>query len=224
MDDKDVVVVCFFVKDFKAEMAKIPTDVNVVALVVVESNIPKVEVGVLERFGPTLERMVISHSMVEDVEDHAFKGLTNVRQLSMRLNVMKEIRAGWMNDMTDLVEVDFNSNGLTHVDKDVDVSKLERVDLGENRFECMDMDMMNRMKNVKSMRVGMNPLAWKCMIEMEDWMKNHPNVVGDFTGKELGLEHLFEVVRECMKTVNVDDDQVAMDACVESKMNVVSRR
>lgn len=221
MAEKDVVVVCAFVKDLKVEMSKVPDDVNVVAVVILESNIPKVEVGVFERFGSTMERLEINHSGVEDVEDHAFKGLTKLKKLSMVMNKLKEIRSGWMNDMTALTDVNFNSNRLSKVDKDVDVSRVVNVDIGDNHFKCMIVEMMDMMKNIKTMKIVMNPLSWKCMVEMEDWMKNHPNVVGDFAGKDLGLEHMFEVVRECMKSVPDVTVDEAVDACVESKMNVV---
>ncbi|XP_043469993.1 leucine-rich repeat LGI family member 2-like [Leptopilina heterotoma] len=221
MGEKDVVVVCFFVKDLKVEMAKVPDDVNVVAMIIVESQIPKVEVGVFERFGPTMERLEIQHSEVEDVEDHAFKGLTKLKVLNMRLNKLKEVRAGWMNDMVALTDVNMNSNQLSKVDKDVDVSKVVNVDVGDNQFNCVVMDMLNTMKNVKTLKVVMNPLSWKCMVELDDWMKSHPDVVGDFVSKDLSIERLLVNTRDCLKTVTDVNDEEAVGVCVDSKMTMV---
>lgn len=221
MGEKDVIVVCFFVKDLKMEVGKIPDDVNVVAMIIVESNIPKVEVGVFERFGSTMVRLEIHHSGVEDVEDHAFKGLNKLKVLNMRLNKLKEVRAGWMNDMVALTDVNMNSNQLSKVDKDVDVSKVVNVDIGDNQFKCVIMDMLNTMKNVKTLKVVMNPLSWKCMVELDDWMKSHTDVVGDFVAKDLSMERLLDVTKECIKTVTDVNDDEAIGVCVDTKMNVV---
>ena len=220
MADDEVMVICWMIEDLKSEMMKIPVDKTIVNMKIVESKIPKIESGTFERIGTKLKKLEILHSGVEEIEDHAFKGLTELMSLTLMKNKLEAVKVAWIEDMPSLTEIDLNGNMIVDVETEVvnKVPKLTSINIMNNKITCIDLDKLDILKDLKMLKTGMNPLTWKCMVELVDWRKNHPNISGELIPMENGMDKLVEAVKECLKTLPNATEEI-IDTCVEKKMS-----
>lgn len=94
---------CLRSQNFQQDLDKLP--LNVTKMVNVsfrESKVPKIEKDSLQKLGTKALGISVVHCGLEDIDEDAFKGLTELKALILRKNRLTVVKKKWFKDLAKL--------------------------------------------------------------------------------------------------------------------------
>lgn len=126
------------------------------------------------RFGSDLWVLRCNYCGIRDIEPGAFQHLQNLQQLSLDNNQLTTIGESWFRGLDYLTYLDLNYNAISTIDDGVFQTLPSLVDLrlSGNRLECLNLDAMSKLKELKRMFLTENP-QFKCPNVVSTFLENH---------------------------------------------------
>lgn len=126
-------------------------------------NLPRITRDTFSRFGDNLWVLACTHCGINDIDSDAFQALTNLQQLRLDNNHLKNVRASWFEGLKYLTYLDFNYNEIQNIEDGVFDNLPSLVDLriSGNKLECLNVDEISRLPDLKRMFLNRNP-EFKC--------------------------------------------------------------
>ncbi|XP_008210034.1 leucine-rich repeat extensin-like protein 6 [Nasonia vitripennis] len=125
------------------------------------SNMPigRITESTFARFGRNLLVLVCTNCSISDIDDRAFRRLSNLQHLRLDNNRIKDVRAVWFEGLGDLSYLDLNNNGIERIDSEVfrNAPNLADLRFSGNRLECLDIESISRLQGLMRLYVNENP-------------------------------------------------------------------
>lgn len=162
---------CFKSNDYLADLTKAPIDVP--RLTFTNSRIKIVRNGSFARLNKYLERIAFFNCDVEDIEDHAFQGLSKLDLLAFPGNNLRVIKSVWFEGLSNLKTISFQKNKIKHVDDNFFsiLPPLESLDISMNEITCLNVASFGNF-NADEFHFRNNPMTWMCQVRLIDWVKD----------------------------------------------------
>lgn len=125
------------------------------------------------RFGSNLWVLGCSRCRIRDIEPRAFKRLENLQQLSLVNNQLTTVRGSWFEGLNYLTYLDLNYNAIRTIDDSVfqNLPSLVELRLSGNRLECLNLQGMSDLKELKRIFLTENP-EFKCPNAVSAYLEN----------------------------------------------------
>lgn len=162
---------CFKSNDYLADLDKAPIDVS--RLTFTNSKINIIRNGSFTRLNKYLRRIVIFHSNVEEIENHAFRGLYNLDLLGITGCNLKVIKSVWFEGLTNLKTLSLQHNKIKHVGDNLFaiLPPLESMDISMNEITCLNIASFGNFRT-KEFHFRDNPMTWMCQNRLINWVKD----------------------------------------------------
>ena len=134
----------------------------------------RITANTFARFGSELWVLGCSHCGVVDIEPGAFQRLSNLQQLSLDNNRLTTVRESWFRGLYYLTYLDLNYNNVEYIEDGVykNLPSLVDLRLSGNRLECLDLEAMSHLKDLKRMFLTENA-EFKCPNAVSTFLENH---------------------------------------------------
>ena len=136
--------------------------------------ISRITANTFSRFGSELWVLGCSHCGVVDIEPGAFQRLSNLQQLSLDNNRLTAVRESWFRGLDYLTYLDLNYNNVEYIEDGVykNLPSLVDLRLSGNRLECLNLEAMSHLKDLKRMFLAENA-EFKCPNAVSTFLEKH---------------------------------------------------
>lgn len=108
-----------------------------------------------------LQRIYLSRCRIVQIDDRAFKGLTNLVELDLSQNFLRTVPSETFSDYTSLMRLTMNGNPITALDAGAfkPLSSLTNLELSNCEIEYIDPDAFTGLTNIEWLKLDGNQLA-----------------------------------------------------------------
>lgn len=139
------------------DLATIPETAEKIRII--RMPIRRITADTFSRFGGNLWVLSCSHCEITDIDPNAFRSLVNLQQLSLDSNHLSNVRESWFEGLNYLTFLDLNYNNIRNIEDGVYKNLPSLVDfrLSGNQLQCLNLDGMSHLKDLKRMFLSENP-------------------------------------------------------------------
>ncbi|XP_014205860.1 leucine-rich repeat and transmembrane domain-containing protein 1-like [Copidosoma floridanum] len=209
-------------QDFQKDLDRLP--LNTTKLVNVsfrESKVPKIEKDSLQKLKTKVLGISIVHCGLADIDEEAFRGLTELKALILRRNRLTKVKKEWFKDLAKLESLDLSGNEIREFDPAIFelTPQIQEFEISENQVSHFDVEAM-KAKWPKLKKVGLqsNPYEWAQGVKVIEYSNQHPSVVKNSYASIDGMRDTYKLVLECQATMAKKDDAKELDNCVKAKL------
>ncbi|KAJ8673611.1 hypothetical protein QAD02_004873 [Eretmocerus hayati] len=216
------VYTCVRSNDFEADLARLPLNsTKQINIVFRESKLPKLKKEAFAKLGAKALGISIVHCGLEEIDDEAFKGLTELKGLILRRNRIATVKKTWFSSLAKLESLDLSQNLIREFDPSIfeTTPQIQEFEISENLLTKFDIDAM-KAKWPKLKKVGLqsNPYTWDQGVKIIEYSNQNPSLVKNSYVAIDGIRDTYKVVKECQASITKKDDPKELDICVQNKL------
>ncbi|KAL7286815.1 uncharacterized protein LOC106649294 [Trichogramma pretiosum] len=213
---------CIRSQDMKADLARLPMDnMKLLNVDFRDSKIQKIGKDDLQKLGTKALGISIVHSGLEDIDEEAFRGLTELKALILRRNRLIDVRKSWFKDLDKLESLDLSGNVIRVFDTAIfdHTPMIQEFEISENQLTHFDIDAMkNKWPKLKKAGLQWNPYEWGQGVKVIDYANANPSIVKNSRASIDGLRDTAKLIKECQATLQKKDDAKELDICMQGKL------
>lgn len=187
-----------------------------VSIYIFQSNIRQLGKDEFSKYSRNLLALNLQSCNITDIDDDAFRGLTNLEKLSLPSNNISRVKDRWFRELMSLQQLDLSYNQITSIEPAAfqRLPNLRRLDLTQNRLRCLESMVLEPLRGLDKFRFGANPLTFQCRAKLTLWLRDRGvNYKIDPHGPEVWLD---QVLWLCAvdDSIPLRDKDEQMDECV----------
>ncbi|XP_015591453.1 chondroadherin-like [Cephus cinctus] len=211
--------ICFRSTDYRESLARISAD-QPTGVMFKFYPVPKIINGSFESHKGILIDLGFQRCEVTEIDDHAFKGLINLKMLMLDKNNLQTLKAVWFESLTNLNTLSVTENQLQVLDPEVfvNVPNLVMLNIGDNKLQCLDMPKFRALTHLKYVGLDFNKWTWKCRAQLTEFLNNLTDAKK--LTRYITCKKCYNVYKECAADQSFDDvNETTFNACADEKMD-----
>lgn len=115
----------------------------------------------LFKYAPSLEYLDLGFNHINDIENKAFRGLSNLRTLFLEANALTVIRNKTFSGTRNLQRLDLSRNEINEIEVDAfeHMSKLKSIHLNQNRISRLQAGIFDGLQEIERIDLSVNALS-----------------------------------------------------------------
>jgi len=214
---------CIRSQNMKADLDRLPLDsMKHVNVDFRDGKVQKIGKDDLQKLGTKALGISVIHSGLEDIDEEAFRGLSELKALILRRNRLVDVRKSWFKDLDKLESLDLSGNMIRIFDPAIfeHIPMIQEFEISENQLTHFDVDAMkSKWPKLKKAGLQWNPYEWSQGVKVIDYANANPTVVKNSYASIDGIRDTAKLVKECLATITKKDDVKELDNCVQAKLN-----